>query len=210
MPDPLVEVVRSHVQDGLDAARNALEAATEPQDGEDALDASLAVLRQDLSILEARVMAHVATMPARQVPATLYEIEGWFRTMQRIRQTIEAKADSVWDEAVPFGGAWKGPDGEAYVFDAAHSRKVSDPEGMREALLSAWDERHKNTEPGSARAFEERRLIMAAFPHKIDVKLTPVNQLAEIDPRYKDVRDEFCSWSSGPKHLKPLDGGRRT
>lgn len=166
------------------------------------VDHALAVIGLDLAQFERDVTEHLATLPAPLVPGTLYDIEQMFRTLQRIRAVVEAKAAAVWDEAVPLGGAWNGPDGEAYEFDGTHSRKVSDVDGMMREMLRVYMERHPDDSTAAAKS--EHARIMAAFPIKREVKLTPINELADLDVEYANVRAEFCTWHTGPKHLQKI------
>ena len=162
-------------------------------------DLAMWEVQRSLADLERRITEHLATMPASAVPATLYEITNWEKALNRIKAVVEAKAAAVWDEAVPFGAAWKGPDGEAYVFDGTHSRKVTDIDGLRVALREVMMERAKETKPNIAL---DIALIDATFRQKVEILMTPLNELAEIDPRYREVRDDFATWSHGPRHLR--------
>ncbi len=154
-------------------------------------------VQRSLADVERRITEYLATMMPDHVPGTLFEIDGWFRTMQRIRQVVEAKAEAVWSEAVPKNDAgkreWVGPDGDAYDFKQPRSRTTDDPEGLRADLIATARER------GDVDALP---IIEAAFPVKRDLRVTPLDTLAERDESYAASVSEFLKWKdTGKPHL---------
>lgn len=162
------------------------------------LEESLARLGLDLRALEQRLMEGISTMDAVLVPDALYEISEWDKTIGRIRQTIEAKAaGGAWAEAVTPGAAWKGPDGQFYKFGPSWSRKASDVEGLRTALVALVKEK---------KDLQAAELVNQAFRVKLEVLLTPLDSLAKMGQDYADAINEFVAWKpSGVAHLRPVE-----
>ena len=178
----------------LRAARAALD--FQPDAEQSMFDLTVA-----LAALEERVTEYLATMPAAAVPATLYEITNWRKALDRIEDVVEAKAEAVWSEAVPLGGAWKGPDGEHYDFRTPRARKTTDINGLRADLIMAA---RANNDEGAM------DLIAEAFPIKRSMRLTELDTLAAKDPGYKSVIQEYVIWADdGRPHLRKVETSRK-
>ena len=168
-------------------------------------DPEHAIIAVSLSIADAEteITERLATLPAQAVPPMLYQLTIVSKALDRLRAVIEAKADAgAWKEAVP-DGTWTAPDGTPMEFGPTYTRKADDLEGFYADLVAATRQTAPHAGDVDTAAL---KFIGEAFPVKRELRLTPLDALARVDPIYENLIHEHVSWKrSGTAHLRPVE-----
>lgn len=153
---------------------------------------------ESLRSRESEITERLVNLPADEVPSVLWQLSQIDGVVSRLRTVAETRADTgAWTEAVGEGQAWRDPQGDYWEFGPTWKHEVSDPDGLRAALIALAKDRSDLT----AQSF-----IRSAFRMKLEVLQTPLTTISKIDKAYRDVVNDFRKWKrSGTAHLKRVD-----